>query len=112
MFRALSDISWKTTADGLEIVLTTDGLVPRTRVKQFRLENPPREAIRLLGVPDKFDRPTVTVGEGGVRQIRTGWHRRSGGPELHVVLDMASPAAQVTNVGVDGPKVIITVRER
>ena len=102
-FSRIVDISWSEQSDGLKIVIATDGAVPKARYKHSRLggENP-RELIRFSGVRMRYKDPVIPVGGPLVWQIRTGYHKKSSGNELHVVIDLLDKKAKVTrlrNVG-------------
>ena len=62
--------------------------------------NPPRELIRLTGIRQPFNRARIVAGSKELLQVRTGYHA---GNQLHVVLDLAHPSVQVTEVE-EGPK--------
>ncbi|MDA8018434.1 MAG: PilZ domain-containing protein [Thermoanaerobaculia bacterium] len=110
-FRAVLDISARVAGPAVEVVITTDGRVDADRFSHSRLpEGAPRELIRLRGLNDRFTTERIPVGIGAVRQVRTGWHRKSGGNELHVVIDLADPAAEVTGLRVEGQRIIASVK--
>ena len=109
-FKALADVRWQAQGTGLLLTLKTDGRVDRGRVDHFRLEGEsPREVIRLLGMGRKVTRPTLSVGIGGVRQIRFGWHRKRAGDEVHLVLDMADKQSRVLGVRSQGEHILVEV---
>jgi len=98
-FERLLGISWKEVPRGLQVVLETDGAVPEGRYRHFRLDgDSPREVIRLIRVRRGFDRRNLAVGGPAVDRIRTGYHRRGGVEELHVVLDLTGAAYQLTEL--------------
>lgn len=110
-FRTVSDITARVAGPAVEIVITTDGRISADRFSHARISGgAPRELIRLRGLSRRFETESIPVGIGAVRQVRTGWHRRSSGNELHVVIDLSSPTAKVTNVRVEGRTIVATIR--
>ena len=75
-----------------------DGSIPPEVYSQSRIGDPPRELIVLTGIGRPFPTSKVAVGTGEVKQIRTGFHQKARGNELHVVIDLADPAVQVTRI--------------
>jgi hypothetical protein len=99
----LTNISVQRLAGGTEVVLEGDGtFTPRTYA-HFQLGGPnPRTLIKLRGIREPFARSFVPVGSPEVRQVRTGYHPREEESELHVVLDLAGPGIQATDVRAQG----------
>lgn len=109
-FRRVRDISVRRVGDVTRVVIETDGAVAADRYSHSRVTTaPPRELIRLRGLTTRFTRETIAVGGPRVSRIRTGWHRKASGNELHVVLDLASPSARVTDLAADGSRLVVTV---
>jgi len=109
-FNRLLDITWRALPDGLEVIFTTNGSIPEKRWRHFRLSgDTPREVVRILGVNKPFDRTQIEVGGPGVRQIRLGYHKKSRGNELHVVMDMSSPQAKISEVQSRGSQLVVRV---
>jgi len=105
----LRDISWQRQGGSLVVTLTADGPWTNGGWDHFRMdEGTPREVVRLRGIREPF-RPGLPVGETELRQIRTGYHRRAGGPELHVVLDLSSPRVRLTGMEAQGADLRITL---
>ena len=110
-FDRLLDISWRPVAGGLEVIFTTNGVIPEKRWRHFRLGGEtPREVVRILGVTRPFGESPIQVGGPGVQQIRIGYHRKNGGNELHVVLDLSSPQAEIGEVRAEGEKLVVRVK--
>ena len=92
------------------MIFTTNGSIPEKRWRHFRLSgDTPREVVRILGVNKPFDRTQIEVGGPGVRQIRLGYHKKSRGNELHVVMDMSSPQAKISEVQSRGSQLVVRV---
>lgn len=110
-FRAVRDISARVAGAEVEIVITTDGRVESERFSHARLPSgAPRELIRLRGLGERFATERIPVGIGAVRQVRTGWHRKPAGNELHVVIDLADGAARLTGIRVEGDQIIASIK--
>ena len=108
-FTRLEDVRWSQTNGGVEVILELDGTVPESRLRHSRLGgSEPRELIRLYGVRQGFDRQQILVDLPQIRRIRFGYHKKSRGNELHIVLDMVGNA-RVTEVRRSGARVAIQV---
>ena len=95
-FSALEEIWGQRNAAGTMVTLVADGNVPQGSFTHARLDGgKPREVVYLRGVAEKFERATVAVGTPEVAQVRTGYHVKPGGNELHVVVDLASPQVKL-----------------
>ena len=109
-FSRVLDIGWQRAGQGIEVVIETDGNIPDGSFRHFRLggENP-REVIRLLGIRRRYDRGEIRADGTLLNRVRTGFHEKRGGNELHVVLDLADLSAQVQDVRAEGSRLIVTV---
>lgn len=65
--------------------------------------------VRILGVSQGFGRNQIEVNGRGVRQIRIGYHRKPRGNELHVVMDLSSPQAKISEVRAVGSQLVVRV---
>jgi hypothetical protein len=96
---ALEKITFEQAFGGTDIVLQGNGVIrPETYAEEVLMGNPPRKLIRLLGMSRGYPATKVAVGTDEVKQVRTGFHEKPGGNELHVVIDLASPGIKVTRV--------------
>lgn len=109
-FQRLTDVTWRVAGSGLTLTLATDGRTSAERVDHFRLEgDSPREVIRLLGMKDKYAQPNLTIGKGGVKQVRFGWHKKRAGNEVHLVLDMDDSRSRILGTRVEGTRILVDV---
>ena len=93
--------------------MTADGPIQTGRYKYFRIDGAePREVIKLMGVTRGYSPSQVNVGGPGLRRIRFGYHRKPGGNELHVVLDLVGQQWMVTEVQTAGSGLDLTLAER
>lgn len=110
-FSRVLDISWTPDAGGGVLVVSADGQIPTARYRSFRLgDGGPREVVQLIGVRESFPKKTIAVGGPVVTQIRTGYHQKTGGNELHVVIDLAAARYRVRNIANRGTKLEIEIR--
>ena len=94
----LQKITFEQAFGGTDIVLQGNGAVRPEAYEESRMGDPPRELIRLFGIARPYPATKVAVGTGEVKQVRLGFHEKSGGNELHVVIDLASPGVKVTRI--------------
>lgn len=105
----IEDVRWEIREGSTFFVLQGDGLIPPDAFKIERLEDPPRVLLRIPGVTAPLPTPTRAVGSEEVVGIRTGLHQVADGSALHVVVDLASPTAQVTSAEADGSRLQLEV---
>jgi hypothetical protein len=96
--RGLERITWEKALGGTDVILWGDGAIPPEAYFQSRIGNPPRELIKLVGIARPFPTPRLAVGTDEVKQVRTGYHQKAGGNELHVVIDLADPGVKITRI--------------
>lgn len=94
----LERITFEPAFGGTDVILWGNGAIRPEVYSQSRIGDPPRELIILTGMARPFPTAKLAVGTGEVRQIRTGYHQKARGNELHVVIDLADPGVQVTRV--------------
>lgn len=95
---ALERITFEPAFGGTDVILWGNGAIRPEVYSQSRIGDPPRELIILTGMARPFPTSKLAVGTGEVKQIRTGYHQKARGNELHVVIDLADPGVQVTRV--------------
>lgn len=95
---ALERITFEQAGGGTDVILWGNGAIRPEVYDQSRIGDPPRELVRLIGISRPYPATKVAVGSGEVRQIRVGYHQKSGGNELHIVIDLADPAVRVTAI--------------
>jgi hypothetical protein len=112
-FDRLEDIAARRVGDATEIVLTTNGSVPDGRYRSSRIGGDnPRELLRLLGMGRPFRATEVPVEAPLVRRIRVGYHKKSAGNEVHVVIDLEGPGVEVTEIRAEGRSLVVRLAER
>ncbi len=96
-FTRVADVTWHPATRGGTVRISTDGEVREGRFRYFRLEGKsPREVIVITGVTGPFGRPAIAIDSPIVAGLRTGYHRKNGGNEVHIVVDLADPEAKIT----------------
>ena len=103
-------ITWRPTEDGpgTHIILRGNGTFDLDNLVQARL--PSRLVLKLRHIDWPLRDPALNVDSPEVRRIRTGFHPKPGGNELHIVLDLVDDAVQVTDLRVEGTDVHIFLR--
>ena len=103
-------VTSRETEDGTEVTLWGDGALPADRLDRTRLEGElPREVLKLQGIQWPLRDPVIRVGSPELLRIRSGLHARSEGSELHLVLDLAAPAVELTRVEQVGSNLRLTL---
>lgn len=99
----LENIRWQRRNGELVVILELDGSITDSRLRRFRLGGPtPREVVVLVGMDGPYRQSQIAVDEGRLSGVRTGFHRKTRGDEIHVVLDLAGPndvIAEIRNLG-------------
>ncbi|HEX3126458.1 MAG TPA: TIGR02266 family protein [Thermoanaerobaculia bacterium] len=94
----LERVGFEQAFGGTDIVLQGNGAIRPESYEQSTMGDPPRVLVRLFGIAKPYPSTKVAVGTGEVKQVRMGFHEKSGGNELHVVVDLAGPGIKVTRV--------------
>ncbi len=102
-------INWQEDGELTRITVFTDVPLPRSRVQQTHLDSPPRELVRLVGIGAPFDRTSIDVATPQVRRIRSGYHEKTNGNELHLVIDLVSPSARLDRIEANGRELVIWI---
>jgi hypothetical protein len=89
------NVIWEPAGEGLTVTVFLDGPVQEWNYSVDRLETPPRVVVRVQGVDRPFPRSAIPVGTELVERIRLGFHPERRESELHLVLDLATPEAEV-----------------
>jgi hypothetical protein len=99
-FSVLERIEWRRERGGLVVELRADGVVGSGDYDILRLgeTGSSRLLLRLRGVSQAYPQSSLQVRAAEIRQIRTGYHLRAEGNELHVVFDLASGQVRLTGV--------------
>lgn len=101
----IEDISWLAGEGSTLLMLRADGSFSENSYEVESLGGEaPRAILKISGVTAPYEEGTAEVATAEVQRVRTGLHPTG----LHVVLDLASPAARVISTEVDG--VVLQVR--
>jgi len=101
-------ITARKVPEGTLITVTADGAVVTGRYRYAQIgSGSPRLLLRMLGVQKGSHPDALTVGTDQVQRIRTGYHPASTNQDLHIVLDLASPAVVVDRVEARGNQLLI-----
>jgi uncharacterized protein (TIGR02266 family) len=94
-FSRVLNVIWEPAGEGLTVTVFLDGPVQEWNYSVDRLETPPRVVVRVQGVDRPFPRSAIPIGTELVERIRLGFHPERRESELHLVLDLATPEAEV-----------------
>lgn len=89
------NVVWEERGDATLVTIHLDGSIEEWSYSAVRLGDPPRELIRIDGIRRPFPRPTIPVGTALVDQVRLGFHPEGRTSQMHVVVDLADPAARL-----------------
>lgn len=104
----LEKIDWRREGGELVVILRADGDFEAAGFNHLRLDDePPRVLVRIRGVDRPFQPTTLAVGSPEVERIRIGHHRRPGGDQLHVVLDLTAPEVRLAAVEARGNRLVL-----
>ncbi len=107
----LLSIDWEESGDLTVVVLTGNGDFPTGsfRWNEIRDDNP-RVLLRLYQVAEGYGKTVMAAGTPELAQVRTGFHEKPTGNELHVVLDLAGSAVRLEGVEAQGRQLMIRLR--
>src|SRR6185503_20601611 len=85
------------------VVISLDGPLAASRLRASRIGgDSPRLVVRLLGLGAGVPRAPWEPSTPEVRRIRAGRHDGDGGPEIHLVLDLADSNVRLVSSEVVG----------
>ena len=96
--RRVNALEWREAGGGSELLIAADGGFPPGSFSYSEIggENP-RVLIKLRGMESPF-RGATSGSSALARGVRSGYHVRDGGNEIHLVVDLAPPAAKVASL--------------
>jgi uncharacterized protein (TIGR02266 family) len=110
-FTRVTDIAWKTFDGGTDVTLTGDGIFAPGSFRWFEMRDErPRVLVRITGVAAGFPRAALTAGTPELAGVRVGFHEKSAGNELHVVLDPGAGGARVEWVDATADRLVVRLR--
>ncbi len=104
---ALADVSWQVQGGATVVTVTVDGSIAPDRVASLHLDAPARQVVKVAGVDGRFGNRTLAVGTPQVTRIRTGYHRETSPPEMHIVIDLAGTAVRAAEPLVENDRIIL-----
>ena len=106
---SFEEVGWVASQGSTLLVLRGNGTITSDRVSSERLDDPPRILVKVQGIDQRLAQPTRAIGSEEVVGVRTGLHSRAGGSELHVVVDLASPTAELSSLETDGARLQLRI---
>ena len=100
----LNGLRWEPLpGGGTRVAIGLDGSFALSRLRASRIGGAaPRLVVRLLGLAAGAPRSPWEPATAEVRRIRAGRHDGDGGPEIHLVLDLAGPEVRLARSEVAG----------
>jgi uncharacterized protein (TIGR02266 family) len=106
--RRIERIEWTAAANGTLVSLVADGELRAGSFRWFEIrDDRPRVLVRLTGMAEGYRQTALAAGTPELAGVRTGFHQRPAGDELHVVLDLTSAGIRVERVDVRGDRLEI-----
>ncbi len=97
--RLIDSISWRDGTNGLRILVDGDGPVSPGQIRIVRLGGDnPRDLLIIRGIGAPYRENAIAFNVGGVRRLRTGFHEKGSGNELHMVFDLESTRVPAPNL--------------
>ncbi|MGE0640434.1 MAG: PilZ domain-containing protein [Thermoanaerobaculia bacterium] len=108
----ITDLAWRDAEGGAELVIRGDGPFGAGRYSYSEIggENP-RVLIRMRGMESPF-RGSASGSTPLARGVRTGFHVNTGGNEIHLVVDLARPAARVASLAATDDGLLLRLSAR
>ncbi len=104
---AVESVSWRREGAATVLRVVTNGRLERSRLREYRLESPPRQVVRIAGITAPYDDHPLE-GEGPLLlRVRVGFHPEKKPPELHVVVDLADDGVRLDGLEVVGADVVL-----
>ncbi len=109
----LVDIAWNADGGGTTVTLAGDGGFPAGSYRWYEIrDDKPRVLVRLTGMSAGYKATSIAVDDALLADVRTGFHAKPEGNELHVVLDMKSAQFRVVDVTPSGTRLVIRLAPR
>jgi hypothetical protein len=103
------NVTWRRTAEGVEVRIQLNGRLEASAVKLTRLDSPPRGLLRIQHMRIQYEPTEISVGAGGLEKIRLWLHDELRPPQMYVVFDLSEPNRRLTQVMENG-ELVVTVR--
>ncbi len=96
------DIRAERGEDGTLVLIRSDGLIEKNRIRTSVLTNPPRILVRISGITSLYRPLEIQVGTPEIQSIRIGHHPETHPPSLWIVLDRVDEGVNIQDVEVSG----------
>jgi len=108
----LSRIDIRREGGGTRVDLLLDGVLARSRIRSFAMDNPPRYVVQVRGLT--ADNPYAVVGSGTpeLQRVRLGYHGEARHPYLQIVLDLSGGDVQVRREAAGSSLILHLARPR
>lgn len=94
-FSRVLNLIWEPRDDEILVTVFLDGPIEEWEYTVTRLSEPPRSLVVIRGISQPFPRTEIPVGAELVERLRVGFHPERPRSELHVVVDLADPGADL-----------------
>jgi uncharacterized protein (TIGR02266 family) len=106
---AIVDISASRVGQSTVVAIRANGPLAERQVSVFPMDSPPRVLVRIRGILEKYSEHEIPISMPQLRSIRVGLHPEFDPPALYVVLDRATPDVVVSDHGIDGEFLTLTL---
>ncbi len=104
--RRLSRIDIRREGGGTRVDLLLDGVLARSRIRSFSMDNPPRYVVQVRGLTADDPYAVVVSGTPELQRVRLGYHGEARHPYLQIVLDLTRGDVRVRRQA-DGRSLIL-----
>lgn len=108
-FTRVLNLIWEPRGDEVLVTVFLDGPIEEWEYTVTRLNDPPRALVVIRGVTRPFPRAEIPVGTELVERLRVGFHPERPRSELHVVVDLADPGADLVRSEAEGQELRLFV---
>ena len=103
----IENITWKDDNGDTVVVIWGDGGFTPTSTGYLRLEDPPREIVKLFGAEVPYDPAVIAIDSPHVERVRLGFHIGRGFNEIHIVSDLANEKVLLKRIELKGDQLHI-----
>jgi len=103
-------ISWGHDSDGnTTITIVCSEPLESSSFRSYPIGDPPRAVIVVEGITNRLKPETMAIEDRHVTRLRLGYPTDGSPPEMHIILDLASDAAEVLDILPTGNRLVAVI---